>query len=221
MASLNCVIYQISSKDTNITESYIGSTYDVRQRMWGHKSSCNNPNSKEYNYKVYQFIREHGGWNNWKMAILEKFTCISKFEKLHKEREYIQYIKPTLNKEIPANFQIDGGFNRKEWGKEWYKQNKEKRNEQKKEYYNQNKEKTLEKMKTKYICECGSSYSHCSKQRHKRTNKHQQYITESVKQIQEMQHMMQQMKQTIDQMQQTMNDQMELINSLVVYRDGL
>ena len=105
---MNCVIYKISCIDSNIDECYIGSTCDVRKRMWVHKSDCNNPNSKKYNFKVYKFIRANKGWNNWGMVILEEFRCNSKFEKLQKERGWIQYIQPSLNSCIPSNFKMDG-----------------------------------------------------------------------------------------------------------------
>jgi len=81
----NCVIYKLFCKDYNITDCYIGSTTDFRHRSIKHKSDCNNTNSKSYNQYIYQFIREHKGWSNWKMTILEEFTCNNKFEKLQKE----------------------------------------------------------------------------------------------------------------------------------------
>jgi len=52
---------------------YVGSTdegVDVRRRT--HKYSCNTPNTKRYNYPVYQYIRANGGWNAFKMSVIEQ-----------------------------------------------------------------------------------------------------------------------------------------------------
>ena len=198
MTLMNCVIYKISCNDSNITDCYIGSTTDVKQRMRSHKSDCNNTNSKGYKLRVYQFIRANGGWNNWTTTILDEFISNSKFERLQKERDWIQYIKPKLNITTPANFQIDGLYNMSEWGKEWYKQNKDK---------------ILERQNTKHICNCGTTCSVVNKSRHIRSKQHQQYLLrESIKQIQEMKYMM-------EQTMKNMNDKMKIINSLVLYRD--
>ena len=63
---------------------------------------CNNPNSKNHNLKVYQFIREHGGWANWEMIQIEEYPCKSKQELLTREREIFDLIKPTLNMISPT-----------------------------------------------------------------------------------------------------------------------
>ena len=41
-------IYEITSNDKNITEYYIGSTWDVGKRIREHASNCCNENSKDY-----------------------------------------------------------------------------------------------------------------------------------------------------------------------------
>ncbi len=47
-------------------------------------------------------------------------------------------------------------------------------------YYNRNKENILIKNKERFKCICGSSFSHCNKQQHLRSNKHQDYINSLV-----------------------------------------
>jgi hypothetical protein len=72
----------------------------------GHiKCRCNNPKDKSYNYKVYKFIREHGGWENWDMIMVEKYPCNDKLELHKKEREVFETLKATLNSEIPSRTQ--------------------------------------------------------------------------------------------------------------------
>ena len=69
------VIYKLVCKDVNIKECYVGHTTDFTNRKYGHKSNCINPNSRDYNYYVYQFINKTGGWNNWSMIMIEEFPC--------------------------------------------------------------------------------------------------------------------------------------------------
>ena len=150
MASMNCVIYQIVCKDSNIEDVYIGSTNDVRKRMSQHKSNCHNPNSENYNNPLYKFIRTNKGWDNWRMEILERFTCNTKFDKVLREREWIHYIKSSLNTYIPANYQTGDVWDNNEYHREWYKINKDKIIEQSKERYKTNKEKISEQNKELY-----------------------------------------------------------------------
>ena len=56
------IVYKLCCKDVNITDIYIGSTTNFTRRKWGHKTACNNEKDKSYNFKVYQFIRNHGGF---------------------------------------------------------------------------------------------------------------------------------------------------------------
>ena len=66
-------VYCIVSNDSNVQEVYVGSTEDLNKRVIDHKNRCNNKNSPKYNYNVYQFIRENGGFDNWKFIWLEMF----------------------------------------------------------------------------------------------------------------------------------------------------
>ena len=52
----HCVIYKIRCRDEAITDLYIGQTFNYPTRVANHKSKYNNPNCKEYNYKLYQTI---------------------------------------------------------------------------------------------------------------------------------------------------------------------
>ena len=62
---------------------------------------CNNQTSKNYNLKVYQFIREHGGFDNWTFIQLEESPCKNKQELVARERYWFDLIKPTLNSQLP------------------------------------------------------------------------------------------------------------------------
>ena len=173
-------IYKICCRDTSIEDIYIGSTANFRTRKYQHKISCNNTNSKEYNKKAYQFIRDNGGWENWDMILLEEVNVNSKLELHKKEREFIELLKPSLNIAIPTRtmkeYQEDNKETLKEKKGEYYEKNKETIDKKHKAYIENNKEFISEKRKEKITCECGSSFRKADKARHNKTKKHIEYI---------------------------------------------
>lgn len=134
-------IYKICCKDTNISDCYIGHTTNFTQRKNQHKTTCNNENDKSYYRFVYVFIRNNGGWDNWNMIQLEELSCENKREAEAKEREWIEKIKPTLNKNMPHSLYAD---NPDQYKKDWYEENKDVILEKAKEHYEENKEKKIE-----------------------------------------------------------------------------
>ena len=147
----NTIIYKIVCKDINITDCYIGQTTNFTKRKYSHKSGCNNINDKNYNLYIYQFIREHNGWENWDMIEIEKYKAIDKLDASKKERYWIETLQATLNKIIPTRtqkeYRIDNIDKIIEYKKEWYIDNREKIKEHKKDYYEDNKDKHKEYMK--------------------------------------------------------------------------
>ena len=96
----NYFVYKLFNPD--YPEFYIGSTKDMKQRKRHHKFRCNNENDRFYNLKVYQYIRDHGGYSSWKYEILEHITTsINKYELHDLERKAIEDMKPSLNERIP------------------------------------------------------------------------------------------------------------------------
>ena len=71
----NTIIYKIFCKDTSITELYVGHTTNFVQRKHLHKQNCINKNSLSYRCKLYEVIRNNGGWDNWRMEIVDFFKC--------------------------------------------------------------------------------------------------------------------------------------------------
>tara|TARA_R110002126_G_scaffold272317_1_gene416466 strand:- start:273 stop:776 length:504 start_codon:yes stop_codon:yes gene_type:complete len=86
----------------NGCESYIGSTKDLKQRISTHKYDCNtkfikNGNKrKHYNKKVYQYIRENGGFDTFDFEVIDKKYCCKKDAEIH-ESELMKIHKSTLN----------------------------------------------------------------------------------------------------------------------------
>ena len=142
-----CCIYKLCCKDATIESIYIGSTTNANKRKCDHKARCTNPNSKEYNTYKYQFIREHGCFDNWDLIVIEEFSCNSKMEKERMERSYVEKLKPSLNTCIPANYQAGDVYSQTEYNKLYYIDNKEKITKRNKHYYEKNKEHILKAQK--------------------------------------------------------------------------
>jgi hypothetical protein len=87
-------IYKICCKDANITDIYIGSSLDTRNRFYQHKNCCNNETRIGHNSKLYRFIRENGGIENWKYEILER---IEETQQRIREQYWIDILNPSLN----------------------------------------------------------------------------------------------------------------------------
>jgi hypothetical protein len=188
----NTVIYKIKhNEDYDDLNIYVGSTTNFRGRKHKHKSNCNNENSKTHNFKIYQYIRNNGGWDQFVMVLIEEYSCNSNNEKEIRERYHIDILKPKLNCKIPTRTE-----------KERYENNKDKIKKKRKEHYENNKEQMLEKAKIyrdnnkkqikKYrddnkqiinekgkeeiTCECGSIVRKDGIKRHEKSLKHKNFI---------------------------------------------
>jgi hypothetical protein len=131
------IIYKIVCNDLTIRDVYVGHTTNFINRKAKHKSDCNNPNSKSYNFKIYNSIRNNGGWLHWSMIEIEKFQdCNDINEASAKERYYYEVFNAKLNTNCP-------GRNNKEYKKEYYLGNKNKIQKNSKYYYENNKNKII------------------------------------------------------------------------------
>jgi len=149
---MSYLVYKIYCKDTSITDVYIGSSKNFVSRKYMHKSYCNNENTRYYNFKLYVFIRENGGFDNWEFEVLEE-DIQDKVQALVREKYYIQFFSASLNCRNP--FRNDGET------KEYHK-----------EYYEKNKEEILERQNEKNTCDiCGSVISRNYMSKHKKSKK--------------------------------------------------
>jgi hypothetical protein len=90
----NTIIYKIYCIDKTITDVYIGHTTNFTKRKYQHKSSCSNLNNK---LKIYNIIRQTGGWANWNMIEISKYNCKDKTEARIKELYHYEKLNSTLN----------------------------------------------------------------------------------------------------------------------------
>ena len=94
------VIYKIQCKDASVKFVYIGSSTDVTKQKYYHKR--NSKQNKQDNLSI--IINNHGGWDNWELKILEKYSCNNKQEAIDKENEW----KEILNSEVlKEQFSVD------------------------------------------------------------------------------------------------------------------
>ena len=152
------IIYAIHHKsDLELTNPYIGSTFNFDERMRDHKSDCYNFNRRNYNYKLYQHIRANGGWDCYDVKIIEYYDCKDKDELRKREDEVMLLYSNRLNT-----------FRSYRNKKEYRRDNKDKILEYRKKHYEANKD----KIKQKVICDkCGSSVRRDYLERHKRNAK--------------------------------------------------
>ena len=187
---LNGVIYKLHKDDI----CYIGSTKDKDKREENHKNACNNENHKDYNYKVYQHIRENGGMDTWTFKVIEKFPCENETQLRIREQYYYDLMKPLLNSQRPYVSEEELKKYHKNYSEKWYKDNieviakkyQDNREEIAKKYqdnreemkeknaknYAKYYEKNQEKLKHKHICECGGKYTHQNNLKHCKGKKH-------------------------------------------------
>ncbi len=96
------IIYKIVCNDLTITDCYVGHTTDFTKRKCHHKNSCLNENYKQHNLKIYTKIRENGGWENYEMIEVEKYSCIDSNVATARERYWFEQLNANLNSDHPG-----------------------------------------------------------------------------------------------------------------------
>lgn len=156
------LIYKLCCKDPNIKQIYIGSTVNFRGRKSNHKAGCNTPTHRDYNTKKSKFIREHGGWENWEMILIEYYSATDLRDLEQRERYWFDELSSNLNTNKPyTSTEERKEYNRKtanlyhqnnkEKEKLYRDNNKEKIKEQKKEYYIKKKDYIDQRNKNYYV----------------------------------------------------------------------
>ena len=92
------IIYKIVCNDLNITDVYVGHTTNFISRKARHKSNCNNINGNEYYFKIYNTIRNNGGWDNWSIIEIENVRdCNDINEACTRERYWYELLNGYQN----------------------------------------------------------------------------------------------------------------------------
>jgi hypothetical protein len=132
----NCCIYKIEHIE-NDNFIYVGHTTNFKQRKAQHKSKSNNENKRNFNLKLYQMIRENGGWEMFVMIEVEKYKCNDRREADKRENEVMKELKATMNMRNSFITQEEIVEKRRQYKEE----NKEEILKKKKKYREENKEK--------------------------------------------------------------------------------
>jgi hypothetical protein len=155
-------MYKIIPKDESLQYCYIGHTTNFTSRKNQHKTPCININSNKSHQKVYETIRNNGGWDEWEMVEIEKIQCKSKLEARIREQELIEEYNANLNtlnaflteeekkqikKEITEKFRIENKDKIREQERKYKQEHKDVISEQMKIYRQENKQKIYEKTK--------------------------------------------------------------------------
>jgi len=148
------VIYKIQhlEKDELV---YVGSTTNFVNRKNNHKTKSN---SNKYKTKVYEMIRENGGWECFNMIIIKEYPCQTRTELEQEEDRIMRDLNARLNghrviateeeKYISKRGDLE---KRKIYQKEKYEKNKEQILKERKEYQEKNKEKIAKRKRERYL----------------------------------------------------------------------
>jgi len=189
--------YRFVCNDPEIKSSYVGSTVNFTERKANHKKCCNNPNDKVYHLKIYETIRDNGGWNNWRMIEIESRLVKDKREAERIEQEWIEKMETDMNsikafgaetrEEYKKQYHMDNREKNIEYSKQYYientntfkeqskqyrLENADKIKEHSKQYRLENADKIKEKTKEKVACECGCEIRRGDLPRHQKSPKH-------------------------------------------------
>ena len=173
---------------------YIGSCYtSLDIRFSKHKCDTSNKCSSKELFEIGEPV----------ITLIENYSCETKIELCMREQYYMDlfvndgytlvnkqraYTSPEMKQEYRKEYREI----HKEQKKEYYKTNKESIKQQKKEYRDNNrdainqqkkayreshKEELKEYFKKKFVCECGGKYTNGSKSTHRKSKKHQTFIS--------------------------------------------
>ena len=85
-----CLIYKIQHLE-NDKLLYVGHTTNFTQRKYAH--NYNTINNKKY--KVYEMIRNNGGWESFSMIKLYDYSCLNLQEARTEEDKAMRELKST------------------------------------------------------------------------------------------------------------------------------
>jgi len=166
------VIYKICCDDCD--EIYVGSTKNFTNRKSKHKGHTNNNDCKSH-YKIYKTIRENGGWDNWRMMIIEECdeSITTRVQAQIREEEHRIKLKATLNQIKAFSSEEDKRVQHLNQSKKYYHQKTE---EERKELGRKRYNKAKDMLNEKTECECGCVINFQSLNRHKKTEKHKKLM---------------------------------------------
>ena len=155
-------IYTIRSHKTPLV--YVGSTIEkyLSKRMTKHRSSYKQYKKHGKKYCASFDILEID--ENCYIELYEEYPCDNKQQLDKREGQVIRELD-CCNKRIAGRTP-----------REWYAENKQKRNEKDRRYRQNNKEKIKANKNQKHNCECGGKFTSVNKAQHMKSKKHREYM---------------------------------------------
>ena len=139
---------------------YIGSTINLRRRKHNHASTSLHAPSK-----VYQYIRNNGGFDNFDLFEIERIEFTDKHQLYARERFHLEQLRNSgitiLNKNIPNRTH-----------KQYYQDNKTDIILNVRDYQNTFRSIVLQKKNQRITCDCGVQYNNSNKINHCKTQRH-------------------------------------------------
>lgn len=196
-------IYKIiKNDDFENANVYVGSTTDFTKRKYLHKYNCCNE-TKLSHLKVYDYIRQNGGWKEWNMVEIERYPCTDRRQAEAREEYWRCYLKAELNskkafitedelKDYQKEYRKSNAEYIREYSKKHYQANPEYFREYRKanlenikEYQSQYqltyqpkyRDEHADIMKKKHQCECSGKYTGQNKATHAKSKRHIQYLS--------------------------------------------
>ena len=128
---------------------YVGSTTSFLLRRAHHKHDTFVKTTP-----LYTFMRDNGGWEAFKIEVIEEVEYTDKVELYQRERFYIEDLKPLHNRRLPSQTNAERSRKQyrnnpkvKEYKKQYYEQNKERIQQSVNEWQTKNKERFRELQK--------------------------------------------------------------------------
>lgn len=165
-------IYEIIENETNKI-IYVGST--TGKYFCIRKCEHTRPSTLKSNRqpKLYNYIQENGGWENFKFNILQYFDNIDKNELLTLEKQFIDEKTPLANSIKSIETRDEYLERKRNQLKKWRKEHPEYLIKYK------NRQSQIEYIKkrcsTKINCECGGTYTLQNKTNHFSRDIHKEY----------------------------------------------
>jgi len=171
----NYIFYKIIPKNNDINCCYVGHTTNIVNRNRQHKENVENENYNKSHYKLYQTIRQNGGWSEWEMIEIEKLNGITKLEARMKEQELMEYHNANLNSLKAYISEEQRKVLKKQITQKYREENKELLKEQTKKYKEDHKDIIAEQMKQYRQEHKQEIYEKTKEYREKNKEKHQEW----------------------------------------------
>ena len=95
----NTIVYKIKCKDPLVPDFYLGySTFTLVHVAKMFEVRCKHDNK----WPVCEFVRQHGGFQNWVFERLDSKPCTTSLEARTELRRHFNASPPSLNKQLPT-----------------------------------------------------------------------------------------------------------------------